>query len=259
MNRHTITDALVLHSHLIGEDNRSITLFSPEKGIFQAIQYGGRKSKLKSLVSQFHTGKIYLYSDEVKHSIKITDMDVHSFRTEIRENLYKTCAASFTSEIIIKTQAAGEYKKTWTLINGFLDGLCIATEEECKVALLRFIWRYLGISGIQIDTSTCGICDKKFFLDMSEPTELYFYNPIESFFVCNDCCSQQNELRKNGFSISKEALFYLYAIETLTPHEVRKIPLRYTSTQQLHDLLFYLLTNSINEKLKTLEASNGIL
>lgn len=259
MNRHITTNALILHSHLVGEDNRSITIFSPEKGIFQAMQYGGRKSKLKSLVSQFHSGKIYLYNDEARHSIKITDMDVHSFRTEIRENLYKTCAASFCTEILIKTQAAGEYAKVWTLINGFLDGLCIASEEESKVALLRFIWRYLGISGIQIDSTTCGTCDKKFFTDMENPMMTFFYNPIESFFVCNDCCSQHDELRKNGFPISKEALFYLYAIETLPAQEVRKIPLRYTSTQQLHDFLFFLLTNNINAKLQTLDASNGIL
>ena len=123
MSRHTQEQALVLTSRLVGEDNRIITLLGPERGIFEAMLYGGRKSKLRSLVSPWHSGTIWLYHDQSKGSTKISDFDPVAFRPGLRESIYKNMAASLATELVIKTHAANEPHACWTLLCGLLDGM----------------------------------------------------------------------------------------------------------------------------------------
>ncbi|MBR1722131.1 MAG: recombination protein O N-terminal domain-containing protein, partial [Treponema sp.] len=121
--RNFSTPALILSVQLQGESNRRVTIFSPHEGIFTATLYGGPKSKLRALVSPMNSGLIYLYRDEVKNQIKITDFDVKNYHLSFRENLFKTWAASFATEILIKTKCAGSSEEAWRIMNGFLDGL----------------------------------------------------------------------------------------------------------------------------------------
>ena len=145
MSRNSSLQALVLSVRQYGEDNRIVKFLSKEKGIFDAVLYGGPKSKLRAYVSPYHFGNLWIYTDETKHSIKITDFGVIKCHPEIRENLFKTWCASFCAELLIKTDATGEYEKIWTLANGFLDGISVSSEDECRIAFLRFVWRYIGI------------------------------------------------------------------------------------------------------------------
>ena len=67
MNRNSSADALVLCVKPgAGENNRLALLLSPQKGIFTAVVYGARKGKLRSVVSPYHSGTVWLYSDKVK-------------------------------------------------------------------------------------------------------------------------------------------------------------------------------------------------
>ena len=53
-----------------GENNSNVTLLTPDKGIIYATLYGGPKSKLKSLVSLYNCGTIWLYESPEKNQIK---------------------------------------------------------------------------------------------------------------------------------------------------------------------------------------------
>ena len=73
MNRSTNTPALVLNLKPLGENNSSVTLLTPDQGIVYAILYGGPKSKMRSLVSQWNSGNIWLYENPEKNQIKISE------------------------------------------------------------------------------------------------------------------------------------------------------------------------------------------
>ena len=66
MQRSYYTQAIVINIKQTGENNSSVTLLTPEKGIIYATLYGGPKSKLKSLVALWHSGKIWLYENPEK-------------------------------------------------------------------------------------------------------------------------------------------------------------------------------------------------
>ena len=268
MERNFYTDALILSSRIFGETNRILTILTPDKGIIDAVLYGGRKSRLRSLASPFHTGTIWLYNDEARHSIKITDFDVVKFRPVLHENLYKTLAASFCSELLIKTKGGNEdsqYKVLWQLMNGFLDGLELIDEKGAELGLLRFIWRFLSLQGVQPDINACCVCDSEFISSDTIGNEkknvlsyASYYDESKQGFLCNDCSSGITAASYR-FPLSAEACSYLKSVNELSPKEVRKILLHAESVHQMHDLLMYLSEKCAGSKLQTLESGKGIL
>lgn len=70
MNRSSQTPALVLTIKPLGENNSSVTLLTPQNGIVYATLYGGPKSKLRSLVAQWHSGQVWLYNNSEKIRLK---------------------------------------------------------------------------------------------------------------------------------------------------------------------------------------------
>ena len=90
MNRSYYTNAIILNLKPTGENNCTVTVLTPDKGIIYATLYGGPKSKLKSLVALWHSGKIWLYENPEKKQTKISDMEV----AIITRALDKTCLSS---------------------------------------------------------------------------------------------------------------------------------------------------------------------
>lgn len=257
MSRHTQEQALVLTSRLVGEDNRIITLLGPERGIFEAMLYGGRKSKLRSLVSPWHSGTIWLYQDKLKNSIKISDFEPIAFRPSLRENIYKNMAASLATELVIKTHAADEAHDCWILFCGLLDGMELSDENKCRSGLLRFLWRYLGILGLQADCLHCTHCGE---LLIQQEARAIHYSTLEAGFLCPSC-HQQGEIPHHpaeGFLVGQEAVHYLQ-LTTTSMQQARSMVLSHDAYHQLRQLLFYLTSFAVGSRLKTLDTGLGIL
>ena len=146
-----------------GENNSNVCLLTQTEGIMYATLYGGHKSRLKGLCSPWNTGTVWLSQDTKTGFYKISDFSVNKYHLTFRENLTKYYASSLAAELGILTKCAGNSKDFWALFNGFIDGLDICTEEsQCKTGLIRFLWRFLSISGIQPDSLECSGCGKSF-------------------------------------------------------------------------------------------------
>jgi len=244
-NRSWSTEALVLSLSTFGEGHREAQLLTADRGIVRAAVFGGAKSKLRSLVSPYQSGTIWLYTDPVKKSVKITDFDVTSFREGIREDLVRTWCAALCAEIIAKTHGHAD----WRLVNGFLDGIAVSGEDECRRGLLRFLWRTLGSGGVAPDVSGCARCGQK------GENEVLYYLPLEDACVCRDCARSE----ERRFPLSEAAVRYLMAIESLPPAEVRAIRLEAEDYAELRQFLFFLVHRMVDGPIKTLETGEGIL
>ena len=251
MNRNSETEATVLALKQVGEQNRLVTLFVPKDGVITAMLYGGPKSKLRAMVSPYHRGRIWLYTDTVRNSCKISDFDVQNFRPGIRESLFKTWAASLCAELVIKTYARGE--STYKLVQGFLDGLDIAQEQQAKLGLLRFLWRYQCELGLQYNTATCIQCGA--LLSGFKPEERAV--PLQSGggFLCPDCYRAAKDTALIN-SVSIEGILYLQAIENASPQEVRLLKISQNTFSSLQGFLFERTNKTADNHLKTLETAN---
>lgn len=250
-------NAVILSIRDFGENNRIVT-FLCEDGIESAVLYGGPKSKLRSLVQPFYSGTIYLYCDNVKKSTKITDFDAKNCHLSFRLNLFKSWAANLAAEIVIKTKCGGDSKLAFLLLNSLLDGMEISEENDARLGLLRFIWRYLGLLGIQPDSKECVSCGN--FLLNTKLNSAY----IESRqgFVCEDCLPFYSAKEKDEsakFIIDVNGLTYLAAINELSPGKVRSLLLPATSAFKLKQLLYHLIEKGAETKLDSIESGMGIL
>lgn len=241
------TLATVISIKPSGKNNSSVTFLSQEEGIVYATMYGGFKSKMKSLVSPWNTGTAY-FSVTAAGNYKISDFDVKNYHLSFRENLLKFWAASLAAEIALKTKCAGSPQKCWALTNGFLDGLELCKEnDQCTAGLIRFLWRYLALLGIQPESSVCCCCGKKI-------QDGAFFNFAENGFLCRNCAQSKNPLE-----IPQNGIEYLSAVSVLSPKEARKIPLSRESVSAVKQLVFYLMENACGSELVSLKTGAGIL
>ena len=228
MNRSYYTNAIVLNLKPTGENNNSVTLLTPDKGIIYATLYGGPKSKLRSLVAQWHSGKIWLYDNPEKKQTKISDMEVLNYHESFGRDLFKMYAASLAAELAIKTRCAGSPEQCFKLISGFLDGMELCDEEQSRLGLIRFLWRYLALMGVQPEADS----DEAF-----APEAVSYYNG----------------------NISSQAVEYLTAISHLEPSKVRQLSVSKDTDCELKDFVFYLISSNIGAELNTIKTGIGIL
>ena len=257
MNRSSSTSAIILSLKPLGENNSSVTLLTPDNGIVYAVLYGGPKSRMRSLVSQWNSGKVWLYENPEKNQIKISDFEVSNYHTSFSQNLFKSYAASLAAELAIKTRCAGSAQQCHRLVSGFPDGMELCDEEQSRLGLLRFLWRYLELLGIQPQSHACSNCGKTFLDTRFAPEAVSYYNSMENSFICPDCADHlQGE---NMLSVKNTAVQYLSALTVLTPSEARKLTIDEEIYGQIRQLVFFLIENSIDQKLNSIETGMGIL
>jgi DNA repair protein RecO (recombination protein O) len=245
VNRSYYTNAIVLNLKPTGENNSTVTLLTPDKGIIYATLYGGPKSKLKSLVALWHSGKIWLYENPEKKQTKISDMEVANYHTSFGQNLFKQYAASLAAELAIKTRCAGSPDHCFTLIQGFLDGMELCDEEQSRLGLIRFLWRYLDLMGVRPETNS----NEAFARDA-----VSYYNIIENCFTW-----ERDEQSTHLIPVKNEAVQYLAAVSSLSPSEVRKIPVDKTVYEEIKQFVFFMLEKNLEAELNTIKTGTGIL
>lgn len=254
MNRTSNSPAIILNLKPLGENNSSVTLLTPVHGIVYATLYGGPKSKMKSLVCQWNSGNVWLYETPEKNQIKISDFEVTNYHTSFSLNLFKMYAASLAAELAIKTRCGGSNEQCFKLLSGFLDGMELCDEEQSRVGLIRFLWRYLELLGVQPQAHLCGNCGKSFLDNRVSQESISYYNIIDNDFSCSECDHGETVI-----PVKTSAVQYLAAITVLQPSEVRKLQIDKEAYEQLREIVFFLIEHNIDQKLNSIETGMGIL
>ncbi len=217
--------------------------------LLHAALYGGAKSKARSSIAPYQTGTVWLYSNPIKNTHSITDFAITSYRFSIRESLVRLWSAALCAELIDATKG----NISWVLVNAFLDGIENLPDNECKVALIRFLWRVLLGEGIAPEIDCCAAC-RKSFTDLLA-NEYFYYHTHEELCLCSSC----SDISQSGFQLSKEALFFLLAVKEKPPAYSRALPLSQQTYGMLRRFLFYLITKMNGKKLNTIESAQGLL
>jgi DNA repair protein RecO (recombination protein O) len=132
-----------------GESNREAVFLTANAGISRAFVYGGAKSKLRSYVSPFHSGGLYLYHDPVRDSYKVTDFDVRNWRPGIRENYDRSMAAAAIAETVIAGFGGGcNWNEALEQANASLDAMELADAANISRVLVHFLWNWAELTGI---------------------------------------------------------------------------------------------------------------
>ena len=136
----------------------------------------------------------------------------------------------------------------------------LCDEEQSRLGLLRFLWRYLELLGIQPNSHACCNCGKTFLDTRFAPNAVSYYNGMENSFICPDCVESGGSSQSgNMINVHFSAVQYLSALSVLSPSEARKLSIDQEVYGQIRQLVFFLIENSIDQKLNSIETGMGIL
>ena len=175
MSRSFSCTGLCLRVKPSGESNREAWFLSAQDGIFRATVFGGPKSRLRSQVSPFHQGRVWIYHDPVRDSRKVTDFDVETWRPGLRELYERAMAAGALSETVLATHGGGGgWDTALEIASKTLDELETGDEKDCAPILVRFLWNWTGFLGIRPDLNHCNSCACEI-----PPDKLIWYDRLE--------------------------------------------------------------------------------
>jgi DNA repair protein RecO (recombination protein O) len=161
-NRNHVFDALVLRRWPIGDAHRGVAFLTRERGPLSAIAHGAAQSKgrLKLLTAPIRRVKLKAYHDPVADSWKVVDLEAVDLYGGLAEDLDRSATASVWTEILWKTQAAGQESEVFELFAeglGLLSGLKGTAVARLN---LQVLWRALELSGLAPDFSSCSGCGR---------------------------------------------------------------------------------------------------
>jgi len=207
--RDHIFDALVLRRWPIGDAHRGVGFLTRERGPLTAIAHGAAQSKgrLKLLTTPIRRVVLKAYLDPVADNWKVVDLEALNLYGGLAEDLDRSATASLWSEILWKTQAAGQESEVYPLFTEALALLDGVKGIEVARLNLQVLWRALDHSGLAPDFSCCAECGKPL---AGLPVVLM---PPEGEPSCPDCS------RGQGPTLSARSVDALLATAVLTLEE----------------------------------------
>ncbi len=228
------TDGLVLRSGTVGENDRLVTLLTPEEGRIRAVVKGGRSLKSGSLsATQLFTYGNYEISYRGDYKWIRAASPIRQFAV-LTSDIEKIALASYLSsvadELSDENEEAGELLRL--LLNSFhaLDtGLC--PDAQVKGA---FELRAAAVSGFMPDLSACRGCRR-------ESADIMYLDVMNGRLLCADCMHRaaiENARERATSEDIREAEIFIPLTSSVTA------ALRYVLNAETGRFLLFSLDNS---------------
>lgn len=199
------TRALVLRARPLGEKDRVLTLFAPERGKFSAVARGARspKGKLSATAQPFVLARFLLATGRSLDIV--TQAQIETVHPHIAGDTLKLSWASFASECADHAPEGVADEHGFAVLEVFFDALNNASDfESVEAAGVWFQTQWLAHSGYSPTIGVCVSCGRKI-----EPDEDIFFGPQLGGTLCRNCRGAQNSPER----VSTESMRALYRLE----------------------------------------------
>lgn len=248
MERNLRIDAIVLTNRRWGELHRRVTLLSSELGIFDAIVYGARKGKLAGGIEPCTIGTFFLYHNPAKGAYSITDIEPLEQRGTVRTDLIRLYTAHALVEMAMQMHG-GDFSALYRVMGSFIM-LLDEPEVDPKYVLIHYIWKFIGIMGLDPDLHACPICATVY----GEEESLSFNTGLHT-----PCCFRCGDVDTEGFELvlGPGARRYLLFTRDLSESDSVSVAMSETATIRMVRYMIRYVTNILGYPLRSL--SGGIL
>lgn len=242
------THCIVLKSSVVREIDKSVTLISPDIGIFTVTAFGACKSRNRfggklepfSVLSAELTVRMRA-TEEERQFKELTLLDSFENLTKSYETVL---TAQFFCEVLLKNNTAGEDRRMFSLLYHALKALnrCGAKESETAV-VINFLVRYLAFAGFFAPLSECSLCGRAFQENETVFMQRQDHQPYCAGCVCGGSVPLESELRD-----------YLNTVLKIPFAETSEIPINTDGGRKLKVYLISLLKELSGFRYKTLES-----
>ena len=252
MSRSFTYSALTLRVKPSGQSNREAWFLTAEEGVLRATVFGGPKSRLRAQVAPFHQGTLWIYHDPVRDSRKVSDFDVHSYRTGIRELYERVMTADAVAETVLASHGGGGgWPQAAKLTGSVLDAVCQADASLCSRLGVYFLWHWADVLGVRPDLSFCVVCA----CEVRREQALWYSASNEALF-CENCARKENLSQAKALSavrLGPGARLWLSGIQSLPPAALARVTLDSPSMEQAKALSKTVLARALEKRLPTWE------
>ena len=212
------------------------------------MAYGAAKttSRLRLATLLFIHVDLRIYRDPVKDNYKITEIACQDDFGGIRASVSRYFAASLWAEVVLRSQGAAEPADLYALLLGCLLALHVSDQEVQRGLSIQFIWRYLGLSGLQPDLHVCAACDHPL-----APSAAGYLSEGNGDIRCVDCAAPADP------AFSPGARAYLSHTDKLPP--ARAAAVRMQDDRGLHAVLCRMIQNALEVPLAALQVGMGVI
>jgi len=235
------TDAIVLGYRNLGEADKILTLFSPDRGKIHAVARGVRRPRNHILAgTQLFTYSTFLIV-EGRNLDNISQCEIKESFYKIRQNLESMAYGLYFAELLRASTPVED--KNRELFQFFLKTMYLLQEWENK-ELLRWIYelKLMAIQGFAPEVFSCVNCGQR-------SSSAIYFSPSMGGILCFDC----NNKDKNAVSITFETLHTLQQMLMLTYEKLKSIEINKHTKEQLDNILSLFISHQIDRKLKTVQ------
>jgi len=235
------TDAIVLGYRNLGEADKILTLFSPDRGKIHAVARGVRRPRNPILAGS----QLFAYSTflilEGRNLDNISQCEIKESFYKIRQNLDSMAYGLYFAELLRASTPVED--KNRELFRFFLKTLYLLQEWEDKEALCRiYEAKLMAIQGFAPEVFSCVNCGKR-------PSGAVHFSPSLGGILCLDCHSKDAK----AVGISWDTLKALQNILMLTYEKLKDVDMNISTKEQLNHILSLFISHQIDRKLKTLQ------
>jgi DNA repair protein RecO (recombination protein O) len=192
------SEAVILRTYPIGEQDKLVVVFSQDKGVFKGVAKGARKfgNRFGSSLEPMSHVRAFYYEKERQELVTISNCDLLESYFDVQKDLDVACALSYFAELIEEfspSQSRDDllYRLMLTLLRGF--------KERGDVRLLSRYFEswFLRINGWLPEFKRCKRCRKP----LAEPGWL---SPKRDGVYCDICAPEKRdavELEVQSFTV----------------------------------------------------------
>jgi len=233
------TDAVVLGHRNLGEADKVLTLFSPDKGKIHVVARGVRRPRSPILAGT----QLFCYSNflilENKSLDSISQCEIKESFFRIRQSLEAVAYGLYFAELLRASTPLEDKNKQ--LFDFFLKTMYLLQESENPEVLSRiYEIKLLALNGFTPELFRCVNCGKKNF-------DIIYFSPSMGGILCRDCIEKD----KKAVNITTDTLNVMRKMLTKTYEELEDIEIKEYTKQQLQEILELFIEYHIDKKLKT--------
>jgi len=234
------SEAIVLRSFNVGEQDKIVVLFSRDKGIIRGVAKGARKfgSRFGCSLEPLSLIKVFYYEKERKDLVTVSNCDLVESFFEIQDDLQTSFTLCYFAELVEEfspTRAKEDtlYRLLLSVLNSLKGG-----------GDLSFLTRYfeawlLKINGVLPDLNKCKKCRKTV-------ADSGWLSPKKDGVFCDHCASQKKE------GIKAELGSFVQWIKKNSPPKKGPLPFSPPELKRIKKTLQDIIIFHLEKKPKTL-------
>jgi DNA repair protein RecO (recombination protein O) len=235
------TDAIVLGHRNLGEADKILTLFSPEKGKIHAVAKGVRRPRNPILAgSQLFTYSNFLII-EGRNLDNISQCEIKESFYKIRQNLEHMAYGLYFAELLRVSTPMED--KNRELFRFFLKTMYLLQEWNNTELLSRiYEIKLMAIQGFAPEIFRCVGCGEKV------GNKVYF-STLMGGILCLNC----HEKDRKSINITPETISVLRKMLMMTYEELEGLHVKEYTKEQLKNISSIFISHHIDRKLKTVQ------